>query len=232
VCTSTRLGVDYIEDMLYKQIVSAIGKVVGPVDFQQYVRFHMRKLYRAQYQPLPFSHAVRRPGYTPEGTVSIEAQMDDGGVADPIMTICSRGRPARPMSFALDASTRVSFTGERLVHGWINQQFAGASGLRLSLVRLLLSLAVVCAVCCVVWCCVLCGCCVVFVLFVCVLCLLLCCVRALLLCAVCLLLCVLFVPWASLQRVCVLCALCSVLFVFLLFLLLLLLLRVCCVPLC
>src|SRR5690242_15800149 len=44
VCTSTRLGVDYIEDMLYKQIVAAIGKVVGPVDFQQYVRFHMRKL--------------------------------------------------------------------------------------------------------------------------------------------------------------------------------------------
>jgi hypothetical protein len=120
--------------MLYSQIVAAIGRVVGPVDFQQYVRFHMRKLYRDEYQPLPFSYAVRRPGYTPEGTVSIEAQMDDGSVADPIFTVSSGTRAVRPMSFSIDASTKVRFLGDRFVHGWLNQQFSGTSGLTLQLV--------------------------------------------------------------------------------------------------
>jgi len=131
-----------VTDMLYKQLVAAIGKVVQPIDFQAYARFHMRKLYRSEYQPRPFSYAIRRAGYYPEGTLSIEAAMDDGSMAEPIHTVCaSSARAARPMHFALDASTRVTFGGERYVHGWINQQFSGQSGLKLNLVR-------TCHVCC------------------------------------------------------------------------------------
>ncbi len=127
---------DYIEDMLLKQLIAAIGKVVGPVDFQQYVRFHCRKLYRAAYQPRPFCYAVRRPNHYPEGTLSLEAQMDDGALADPIHTVVAGAKATRPMYFPLDASTRVTFHGDRYVHGWINQQFSQQSGLRLNLVRL------------------------------------------------------------------------------------------------
>jgi hypothetical protein len=130
-------GVDLIEDMLYKQLVAAIGKVVQPVDFQNYVRFHMRKLYRSEYQPRAFSYAVRRPGYYPEGVLSIEAQMDDGSLADPIFTVVAGAKAAKPMYFPLDAATRVAFKGDRYVHGWINQQFSGSSGLSLNLVSFL-----------------------------------------------------------------------------------------------
>lgn len=134
LCQSARDGVDYIEDMLYKQLVAAIGKVVQPIDFQAYARFHMRKLYRAEYQPRPFSYAIRRAGYYPEGTLSIEAAMDDGSMPDPIHTVAAAAQATRPMYFPLDASTRVSFMGDRYVHGWINQQFSGNSGLRLNLI--------------------------------------------------------------------------------------------------
>jgi len=43
--------VDYIEDMLRKQLIAAIGKEVQPVDFSHYLRFHYRKLFKHQYQP-------------------------------------------------------------------------------------------------------------------------------------------------------------------------------------
>lgn len=40
-------SVGYIEDMLRKQLIAAIGKEVQPRDFSDYLRFHNRKLFRA-----------------------------------------------------------------------------------------------------------------------------------------------------------------------------------------
>ena len=73
VSTLSLLGVDYIENMLRKQLVSAIGKIVGPVDFTNYMRYHMRKVFRAEFQPKPFMHAVRRPEHSPEVRFSADA---------------------------------------------------------------------------------------------------------------------------------------------------------------
>jgi hypothetical protein len=65
-------GVNYVEFLLRKQLIAAIGREVGSGDFENYMKFHNRKLYREEYQPLPFCFAVRRPKHYPEGTVSIE----------------------------------------------------------------------------------------------------------------------------------------------------------------
>ncbi len=46
---------DYLEELLRKQIVAAIGKEVSPVDFAEYMDFHNRRLFRAGFQPRPFS---------------------------------------------------------------------------------------------------------------------------------------------------------------------------------
>lgn len=62
-------GVGYIENMLYKQFVAAIGKEVTPVDFANYLTFHYRKIYAQQYRPQPFSYAVRRPEHSPEVSI-------------------------------------------------------------------------------------------------------------------------------------------------------------------
>jgi hypothetical protein len=134
VCQQFSDGVTFIEEMLRKQLIAAIGKELSPADFTRYMEFHSRKLFREAYRPRPFSHAVRRPEHDPEGVLSLEAQSSGSAMADPVSTLMAWTPAARPMSFALDASTRVSFLGDRYLHAYIPHQFSGASGLALSLV--------------------------------------------------------------------------------------------------
>eukprot|EP01122_Echinamoeba_exundans_P006772 TRINITY_DN1971_c0_g2_i1.p1 TRINITY_DN1971_c0_g2~~TRINITY_DN1971_c0_g2_i1.p1 ORF type:complete len:992 (+),score=172.24 TRINITY_DN1971_c0_g2_i1:130-3105(+) len=130
--------IDYIEDMLYKQFVSAIGKIVTPVDFTNFMRFHNRKLFKTAFEPRPFCHAIRRPDHYPEGTVSIECQLADGSIPEPIFTTTRHIRKdsalAGPMRFPINAATNVVFGGDRYLHAWVNHQFAGSSGQSWSLV--------------------------------------------------------------------------------------------------
>ncbi|MBL9103130.1 MAG: hypothetical protein JNL82_19445 [Myxococcales bacterium] len=133
VCQHYADGVQYIEEMLRRQLIAAIGKELTPVDFSAYMDFHCRKLLKPEYRPLPFSHAIRRPEHYPEGVLSIEADRG-GGMPDPISTTAAWREHGQPMSFALDAATRVTFHGDRLLHAWISHQFSGSSGLALSLV--------------------------------------------------------------------------------------------------
>lgn len=133
VCQHFANGVGYVEAMLRKQLVAAIGKEVTPAEFNAYMEFHHRKLVAPPYRPLPFSYAIRRPDHYPEGVLSIEAERE-GATSDAISTTVARSEARRPMSFALDASTRVSFLGERFLHAWISHQFSGQPGPALSLV--------------------------------------------------------------------------------------------------
>jgi hypothetical protein len=66
VCEHYYEGVDFIEDMLFKQLVAAIGKVVTHGDFSNYLTFHNRKIFKEQYRPQAFSYAIRRPDHYPE----------------------------------------------------------------------------------------------------------------------------------------------------------------------
>jgi hypothetical protein len=125
---------DYIEYLLHYQLQSAVGKIVQPYDMLSYAKWHMNQLYRDEYKPKPFSYAVRRSGYYPEGTVSIESvSRDEPGVniPQPITTVVrhttTTANDKELMKFALDASTTIKFRGDQYVHGWVNQQFAGHS---------------------------------------------------------------------------------------------------------
>lgn len=139
VCIQYPEAVDYIESMLRKQLVAAIGKEVTPADFAEYMRFHNRKLFDEAYAPVPFCFAVRRSdSHSPEGTVSIEQVVVGGGgdsnIAEPIVTISARGAGSHSMQFPLSASTNVTFGGDRYLHAWLAHQFSGESGAQLSLV--------------------------------------------------------------------------------------------------
>ncbi|MDB4928492.1 MAG: symbB, partial [Myxococcaceae bacterium] len=133
LCRHFAAGVDFIEGMLRAQLVAAIGKEVTPAEFAAYMAFHHRKLFKPAYRPQAFSYAVRRPDHDPEGGLSIEARVGSA-MPDAISTIVTRRDATRPMSFALDASTRVSFLGERYLHAWVAHQFSGRTELALSLV--------------------------------------------------------------------------------------------------
>jgi len=83
--------VNYIETMLRDQLISAIGKVVQPSHFAEYMNYHHRNLFNKQYAPKGFCHAVRRPAHYPEGTLSLE-QRDDKGDYHPVPCMVAHRR--------------------------------------------------------------------------------------------------------------------------------------------
>jgi hypothetical protein len=128
ICTEYKLAVDYIEDMLRQQLIAAIGKVVTPADFAEYMSYHQRKLLKPQYHPKPYSYAVRRPEHYPEGVLDIQFRPTSGGLPQPIETLVFENTEKQtPMHFALNASTNVHFTGKQYVHAWLTHQFSGQS---------------------------------------------------------------------------------------------------------
>ena len=102
-------GVNFIEHLLRQQLIAAIGREVTAVDFANYMLFHNRRIFREEYQPKAFCYAIRRPDHYPEGILSIEGQLSDGSVPDPIHTIVSRSVPRDPMHFSISASAKVEF---------------------------------------------------------------------------------------------------------------------------
>jgi hypothetical protein len=126
-------GVNCIESMLRAQLLAAIGKEVTPVDFANYMVYHNRRLFKERYQPKAFCYAVRRPDHYPEGILSIEQQLADGSMAEPIQTMVRDAKLEVPMQFALQPGVQVAFTGDVYLHGHVMHSFAGNKGLQLSL---------------------------------------------------------------------------------------------------
>ncbi len=126
-------GVSYLEELLRKQIVSAIGKSVSAVDFANYMNYHNSRIFREEYRPVPFSYAIRRPEHTPEGLIAIEASLNDGSIPQPVPTLVASSDLNEPMQFSIAASAKVAFTGQVHLHGLMMHQFEGDSGLTLKL---------------------------------------------------------------------------------------------------
>jgi hypothetical protein len=137
VCEHYADGIQYLENLLSQQLVAAVGKTLQASDFAAYMRFHNRKLFKEAFQPRPFSHAVRRTVlHSPEGSFRIEDQPQPGSISVPIYTACcSRSASeAAPMQFALNASTNVTFGGDRHLHTWLSHSFSGQQLPKLTLI--------------------------------------------------------------------------------------------------
>ena len=127
-------GINYIEEMLRNQLISAIGKVVTPVDFANYMIYHNRKIFKENYQPRKFCYAIRRPDHYPEGIISIDSNLSDGSIAEPISTIVSHKKSIQsPMKFNISAAATCCFYGDRFIHSWMGHQFSGDSGAHFNL---------------------------------------------------------------------------------------------------
>jgi hypothetical protein len=115
-------GLDYIEWMLTSQLTAAIGKQLKAADFEKHMILHNQKVFKPEFVPVPFCYAVRRPGHAPDGSIAIEFGSREGE-GQPVYTHVARIPSEAAMSFAINASTRVSFTGERRLHALVAQQF-------------------------------------------------------------------------------------------------------------
>lgn len=121
-------SIAFIEDMMRKQFIAAIGKEIQPSDFAEYMQYHYRNLFKEEYRPKPFSFAIRRTEmHSPEGVLRI-----DGG-SEPIYTVSSRAKTPHMMQFAINASTTIRFGGDRYLHAFQCHSFSNASN-RLDLI--------------------------------------------------------------------------------------------------
>jgi len=124
--------IHYVEEILYTQLSSAIGKNVRESEFNDFVKFHNQRLFGKAYAPKPFCHAIRQPNQFPEGELSIVALPCNKSSTDgvPIETF-SRLIPGDslviPISIPLNAATTVEFMGDQYLHGWMDTQFASYS---------------------------------------------------------------------------------------------------------
>jgi len=132
ICQHFADGIQYVEEMLRRQLIAAIGKEVQTTDFANYMLYHNKNLYKEEYAPRAFCYAVRRPDHDPEGLVSIEATIG-GDMFEPIQTVVNRQPAVKNLYLQLNAATKLYFGGNRFLHGWVSQQFSGNSGLRLQL---------------------------------------------------------------------------------------------------
>lgn len=117
-----KFWVSYIESMLYQQLNSAIGKEVTEEDLKQYMSFHNRLLYKEQFRPKHFSYAVRVPNNSAEGVVNILSTSSNSD-PQPIETISRLIESNKPMFISLNASTKISFYGEKYVHSYVSHRF-------------------------------------------------------------------------------------------------------------
>jgi len=125
--TQLEESIAYIEGLLRLQLVAAIGRELTASDFAAYMRHHAHKLLQPNFAPRPFCFAVRQQDRSPDGTVAFESKQQDGSFL-PVETIVrSMAEPSPPMTFALDAATRVSFHGERHLHCLIAHSFGSAA---------------------------------------------------------------------------------------------------------
>ena len=112
------LSLDYIEHLLKTQLFQAIGKHVSANDFDKFMQFHNQRFFDGEYAPQPFSYSVRRPGYYPDGVISIGTREE--GNLEPIETLVRKipkEEMSSPMSIPIDSATTVELEGDVYLHG-------------------------------------------------------------------------------------------------------------------
>jgi hypothetical protein len=106
---------DYIEHMLEKQFVEAIGKYIKQDDINEFIKFHNARLFCPSLRT--FCHAIWQPKHSPEGVLSIERE-NGNGEWDPVDTFAREVTTpsSKPMKVPLNASTSLDLTGKVHLH--------------------------------------------------------------------------------------------------------------------
>jgi len=121
--------VQEIENMLTEQLIGAIGKILQPRHFAEYMDYHHRQLFDATHAPRGFCQAIRRVDHCPEGTLTLEQQDEKGDYQPVPCFVAARssttdGEGASPMRFPLNASANLTFFGNQYLHSFVMHQFS------------------------------------------------------------------------------------------------------------
>jgi len=123
VCKQYGESIEYIEELLRKKLIQAIGKQVTPTDFWDFMDFHNQRLLDNRYCPAQFHYAIRRSmEHSPEGTISLE-QVIGGRKPAAVQTHVAHGAGDDLFKFRLNPGASVMVSGQWHVHAWLRQSF-------------------------------------------------------------------------------------------------------------
>ena len=136
ICKGFCDGVQYIEEQLRKQLIDALGKEVSPAEFTEYMDYHNRKLFKEGYDPSLFVFPVQRPGFYPEGLVSITRQPAvssdkqsksnvEKPISQPIYTLHHQQTDTVRFTLPIDGTITAEFSCKPHLHGHIEHCFSG-----------------------------------------------------------------------------------------------------------
>jgi hypothetical protein len=143
IATALHSSAMYMEHLTRTQLLAAIGKEVTGKDVAEYVKFHAMKVLVPEVAPAPLAYAVRRSGlHSPEGMFGLELTFPQAQAQTqtqtpvPLHSLTKRispsgagaGAGAGVMSFPLDASTQIQFSGEQFVHAYLHHSFSSPHG--------------------------------------------------------------------------------------------------------
>jgi len=120
-------SLDYVEHMLETQLFQAIGKHIQASDFDKFMQFHNQRFFGQEYAPQPFSYSVRRPGYYPDGAISIGTRKAGAGTLEPIETLVRKipREKGYRLSIPIDSATKVDLDGDVYLHGYMQHIWNG-----------------------------------------------------------------------------------------------------------
>lgn len=120
LCENHAVAVEAIEALLHAQLLAAIGKVVGPKDFIEYMNWHNRKAFRNNRRPRAFCYPIQRPTFSPDAHLSVE--FEPGQALQTFAAQMSHAEQ-QPISIPLSASVNLSLGGERFLHAVVLHRF-------------------------------------------------------------------------------------------------------------
>mmetsp|Transcript_11544 Transcript_11544/g.29242 ORF Transcript_11544/g.29242 Transcript_11544/m.29242 type:complete len:923 (-) Transcript_11544:352-3120(-) len=127
------LSLDFVEGMLRKQLVEAIGKEVTPDMIEEYMRYHYVKLFGPNVFR-PFCYDIKRDGFAPEGSLTIRnTDSDSKEVATFVRERSADYSDDCAIRFKLSAAASVEMRGPQFVHGLLAHRFSSCTSMRLEL---------------------------------------------------------------------------------------------------
>eukprot|EP01060_Flectonema_neradi_P005895 TRINITY_DN13954_c0_g1_i1.p1 TRINITY_DN13954_c0_g1~~TRINITY_DN13954_c0_g1_i1.p1 ORF type:complete len:903 (+),score=185.96 TRINITY_DN13954_c0_g1_i1:83-2791(+) len=142
ICNGFCDGIGYLEEQLRKQLIDSLGKEVTPAEFTEYMDYHNRKLFKEGCDPSLFVYPVQRPGFYPEGLISItrppaapaveekstdSSKKADKPISQPLYTLHNQLDTEMDFELPIDATVTAKFTCKPHLHGHIEHCFSSGS---------------------------------------------------------------------------------------------------------
>ena len=127
-CKNFSNCLNFIEEILKKQFISSIGKELNRKDFNEFINFYCKKLFKKQFIPIEFCFSIRRSNnHSPEGIFKILSSSFDHSNEQ---ILCYQkeiqNQDNLPMNLSINSSTKLKIYGKKYFNIFLNHCFSNS----------------------------------------------------------------------------------------------------------